>query len=137
MSRADTEDLVRRFFDALNAADHEAALALVSDDVVHDPAAGERRIGADKLRWYLADHGRRFEETVADLVVMTDGSGARAAAEYTLRGTYRATAPGLPAATGQRFSIAAGSFLEVEDGLIARLTTRLDAQALAAALARG
>jgi steroid delta-isomerase-like uncharacterized protein len=137
MSRADTEDLVRRFFDALNAADHEAALALVSDDVVHDPAAGERRIGADKLRWYLADHGRRFEETVADLVVMTDGSGARAAAEYTLRGAYRATAPGLPAATGQHFSISAGSFLEVEDGLIARLTTRLDAQALAAALAHG
>lgn len=135
MSRAGTEDLVKRFFAALNAADHAAALALVSDDVVHDPATGGRRIGADDLRWFLADHGRRFEETVADLVVMSDPTGARAAAEYTLRGIYRATAPGLPAATGQRYSVAAGSFIEIEDGLIARLTTRLDAQALAAALA--
>jgi len=137
MKRADTEDLVKRFFAALDAADHEAALALVSDDVVHDPVTGERQIGADKLRWFLADHGRRFDETMADLVVMSTPDGGRAAAEYTLRGTYRAAAPGLPPATGQRFSVAAGSFLEIEDGQIARLTTRLDAAALAAALARG
>lgn len=136
MSRADTEALVKRFFAALNAADREAALALVSDDIVHDPALGERRIGADQLHWFLADHARRFEETIADLAVMSDTDGVRAAAEYTLRGIYRAAAPGLPAATGQHFSIAAGSFLEIEDGLITRLTTRLDAQALAAALAR-
>lgn len=137
MSRTDTERLVRRFFDALNAADHDAALALVSEDIVHDPAAGERRIGADKLRWFLADHRRRFEETAADLVVMSDGSGARAAAEYTLRGVYRAAAPGLPAATGQRYAVAAGSFLEVEGGVITRLTTRLDPAAFGAALLRG
>lgn len=137
MSRADTENLVQRFFEALNAADHDTVMALVAEDVIHDPAAGGREIGADRFRWFLADHARRFDEAAADLVVMADVGGMRAAAEYTLRGTYRATAPSLPAATGQRYSVLAGSFFEVEDGLICRITTRLDAAALAATLAEG
>lgn len=137
MSRTETETLLKRFFEALNAADHDTLLAMVSGDVVHDPASGPREIGNDKFRWFLSDHARLFEETAADIAIMSDDAGGRAAAEYTLRGTYRATAPGLPAATGQRYSVAAGSFFEIDDGRIARVTTRIDADGLAGALSRG
>jgi steroid delta-isomerase-like uncharacterized protein len=40
-----------------------------------------------------------------------------------VRGTYLATAEGLPDANGQRYSLPAGIFFEIEDGLISRVTT--------------
>lgn len=111
MNRDETEALVRRFFAAFNSADHAAVLACVSDDVAHDLNQGMREIGRDKLRWYLADRASHFDERAADIAVMCDVAGIRAAAEYTLRGTYLADVEGFPAASGQRYSVAAGSFL--------------------------
>jgi steroid delta-isomerase-like uncharacterized protein len=40
-----------------------------------------------------------------------------------VRGTYLATAEGLPTANGQRYSLPAGIFFEIEEGLIMRVST--------------
>ena len=37
-----TQDLIQAYYDAFNAADMPAFLALLSDDVVHDINQGER-----------------------------------------------------------------------------------------------
>ncbi len=54
---------------------------------------------------------------------MVGQGGGRAAAEFTVRGTYLSTAEGLPEANGQTYSLPAGIFFEVDDGLISRVTT--------------
>jgi steroid delta-isomerase-like uncharacterized protein len=57
-----------------------------------------------------------------DLVLFADPSGTRAAAEFTVLGTYRSTDEGLPAATGQTYELPAGAFFTIQEGRIARVT---------------
>jgi len=123
MSEADTLALIRRYIDAFNAGDRDAMLACLSDDVAHDINQGERQIGKDKFRWFLGMMDRHYRERLEDVAVMVGEGGGRAAAEFTVRGTYLATAEGLPEANGQTYSLPAGIFFEVDDGLISRVTT--------------
>ena len=53
---------------------------------------------------------------------MTNESGLRAAAEFVVHGAYLATDEGLPEANGQTYVLPAGSFFEIDDGLISRVT---------------
>jgi steroid delta-isomerase-like uncharacterized protein len=65
---------------------------------------------------------RSYRERITDLVVLTEPSGARAAAEFTVHGTYLDTDEGLPPARGQRYVLAAGAFFELRDGKVARVS---------------
>ena len=123
MSEADTIALIRRYIDAFNAGDRDAMLACLSDDVAHDINEGERQIGKEKFRWFLGMMDRHYRERLEDVVVMAGQGGGRAAAEFTVHGTYLATAEGLPEANGQTYALPAGIFFEVDDGLISRVTT--------------
>ena len=123
MTADETRVLVRRYLEAFNASDHEAMLALLAEDVAHDINQGGREIGKEKFRWFNAMMSRHYEETLGDIEIMVNESGSRAAAEFTVRGTYLATAEGLPAANGQTYSLPAGIFFEIDDGLISRVTT--------------
>ena len=49
--------------------------------------------------------------------------GSRAAAEFIVSGTYLDNDEGLPEAKGQTYKLPAGSFFEIRDGKIARITT--------------
>ncbi len=119
----DTAQVVRSYLDAFNAADSEAMLALLHEDVVHDINQGRREIGREKFRWFMAEMNRHYSERLSDIVIMTSSEEGRAAAEFTVHGTYLATQEGLPEANGQSYSISAGQFFEIEDGLITRVTT--------------
>ena len=54
---------------------------------------------------------------------MVSADGSRAAAEFVVHGAYLATDTGLPPATGQTYRLPAGTFFELRDGRIARVTT--------------
>lgn len=123
MNEAESTTLIGRYIDAFNAGDRDAMLACLSDDVVHDINQGERRIGKDEFRWFLGMMDRHYRERLEDVVIMVGQGGGRAAAEFTVSGTYLSTAEGLPPATGQTYSLPAGIFFEVDDGRISRVTT--------------
>ncbi|MEO4000399.1 ketosteroid isomerase-related protein [Mesorhizobium sp. CAU 1732] len=123
MSEAETVALIERYIAAFNASDSEGMLACLSDDVAHDINQGGREIGKDAFRWFLGMMDRHYKEELSDVVVMAGQGGSRGAAEFTVRGTYLSTAEGLPEANGQTYSLAAGIFFEVDDGLISRVTT--------------
>jgi steroid delta-isomerase-like uncharacterized protein len=129
--------LIRRYIDAFNAGDRDAMLACLSDDVAHDINEGERQIGKEKFRWFLGMMDRHYRERLEDVVVMAGQGGGRAAAEFTVHGTYLATAEGLPEAKGQRYSLPAGIFFEVDDGLISRVTTYYNLAEWTAQVAKG
>lgn len=123
MSEAETVKLIERYIAAFNAGDRDAMLACLSDDVAHDINQGGREIGKDGFRWFLGMMDKHYREELSDVAIMVGRGGGRAAAEFTVRGTYLSTAEGLPEASGQTYSLPAGIFFEVDDGLISRVTT--------------
>lgn len=137
MSEAETVALIRRYIDAFNAGDREAMLACLSDDVAHDINQGGREIGKDKFRWFLGMMDRHYRERLEDVVVMAGQGGGRAAAEFTVRGTYLSTAEGLPEASGQSYSLPAGIFFDVDGGRISRVTTYYNLADWTAQVAKG
>lgn len=123
-----TEAMVRAYYAAFNAGDRAAMLGLLAEDVVHDVNQGGRRQGKEAFRAFMAQMDAAYEERLDDLVVMVEGSGTRAAAEFTVLGRYLRTEPGLPEARGQVYRLPAGSFLEVREGKIRRVTTYYNLQ---------
>ncbi|MBS0242817.1 MAG: nuclear transport factor 2 family protein [Proteobacteria bacterium] len=123
MSAAETEALLRRYYDAFNRGDTDAMLACLADDVVHDVNQGERRPGKDAFRAFSAHMSRCYRERLHDIVLMVSADGSRAAAEFNVEGAYLATDQGLPEANGQTYQLPAGTFFAVSGGLIRRVTT--------------
>lgn len=119
----DAERLIRAYYAAFDAGDRAAMLALVADDVVHDVNQGARRQGKPAFAAFMAQMDAAYEERIADLVVMVDAAGTRAAAEFAVIGRYLRTDPGLPEARGQAYRLPAGAFFAIRDGLIARVAT--------------
>lgn len=116
-----SETIIRRYYDAFNAGDAEGMLALVTDDVEHYVNEGEMRQGRDRFAEFCSHMGVSYREELRDIVILARGD--RAAAEFTVHGTYLQTDPGLPEAKGQTYILPAGSFFTLRDGKIARVTT--------------
>ena len=119
MSRA----LIQAYFDAFNAKDTDAMLACLSEDVAHHVNEGEIRVGRDKFAAFCEHMSRCYAETLTDMVIFIDDTGTRAAAEYTVNGTYLQTDGDLPEAKGQTYKLPAGSFFDIADEKITRVTT--------------
>ena len=122
----DAERLVRAYYDAFNARDRAGFLGLLCEDVVHEISQGGREVGRARFGAFMDHMDRCYRELIADLVVMTDGTGTRAAAAFMVHGTYIATDPGVPAGTppasGQRYALPAGAFFTLRDGRVARIS---------------
>ncbi|MCP4384899.1 MAG: cytosolic protein [Hyphomicrobiales bacterium] len=123
MQPSETEKLIRTYLDAFNRSDSEGILAVLGEDVIHDINQGDREIGRGKFRWFNAMMAEHYSEQLGDIAIMVSADGGRAAAEFTVRGTYLKTAKGLPPASGQTYSLPAGIFFEIDDRLISRVTT--------------
>jgi steroid delta-isomerase-like uncharacterized protein len=116
------EALIRAYYAAFNAGDAEGMLALMTDDVAHDINQGRRELGVDAFRAFLARMDAHYKEELRDIAVMVGADGRRAAAEFTVHGTYLSTDEGLPEAAGQTYTLPAGAFFEVREGRIARVS---------------
>ncbi|SHE60609.1 conserved hypothetical protein, steroid delta-isomerase-related [Ruegeria intermedia] len=114
---------IQAYFDAFNAGDVAGMLACLSDDVAHHVNEGQIRVGKEKFAEFCAHMNRCYRETLTDMVIFEAQGGTRAAAEYIVNGTYLETDAGLPAASGQSYRLPAGSFFDLKDGKITRVTT--------------
>ena len=117
-----TIELIRRYYAAFNKGDAQGMLDCLAEDVAHDINQGERQAGKAAFAAFLTHMERCYREQLADIVVMADESGSRAAAEFVVHGEYLATDEGLPEAAGQRYVLPAGAFFDVAGGLISRVT---------------
>lgn len=117
-----TRALIERYYAAFNAGDAEGMLACLSDDVAHDINQGGRVTGKPEFRAFLVHMDRCYRERLDGIVVMVAADEARAAAEFIVHGEYLATDEGLPPANGQTYTLPAGAFFEVADGMIRRVT---------------
>src|SRR6476646_5195714 len=113
-----TVRLVRAYYAAFNTQDAAGMLALLTEDVRHDINEGETQHGMEAFRAFLAHMDTHYREQAEDLVVMASGDGTRAAAEFTIHGTYLRTDDGLPDAHGQTYALPVGAFFDVRGGKI-------------------
>lgn len=113
--------VIEHYFAAFNAGDIDGMLACLSDDIAHHVNEGNIRVGKDKFRAFCEHMSESYREELTDMVIFENG--ARGAAEYVVNGTYLKTDEGLPKATGQTYKLPAGSFFDLKDGKISRVTT--------------
>ncbi|WP_080237708.1 ketosteroid isomerase-related protein [Spirosoma rigui] len=118
-----THSIATAYYDAFNRKDWPAMLALVDPNVQHDSNQGPTRMGKDIFAQFLKHMDECYDETLTDMVVMDEPTGTRVACEFVVNGTYKKTDGDLPAATGQTYTLPAGSFLTIANGLITRVTT--------------
>lgn len=123
MAAPETLALIQRYYAAFNDGDSEAMLACVSEEVAHDVNQGKRRSGKAAFREFSRHMERCYAEQLENMTIMTLADGTRAAAEFLVLGRYVETDEGLPPASGQTYRLPAGTFFEVRDGLITRVTT--------------
>lgn len=117
-----TQDIIRRYYEAFNRQDDAAMLALLGEDILHEPSQGDPRRGKALFGEFLAHMHACYREKVIDPVIMESHDGSRGAAEFALEGTYIATDEGLPEARGQAYRLRVGAFFELSDGLIRRVS---------------
>jgi len=114
--------LIQSYYAAFNAGDRAAFLALLTDDVVHDINQSAREIGKDAFNRFLDHMEDCYREQIEDIIILTEPSGMRAAAEFTVHGCYLKSDSGLPPAQGQNYVLPAGAFFTLRDGKIARIS---------------
>jgi len=123
MTAADTRKLVRNYYKAFNAGDVEGMAACLADTVEHHVNQGGIRKGKAAFSEFSAHMTRCYKERLKEIVIMVGKGGKKAAAEFVVHGKYIATDAGLPPAHGQKYVLPAGTFFDVADGLITRVTT--------------
>lgn len=115
-------EILSAYYAAFNRQDAEAMLALLADDVVHEPSQGDVRQGKQAFCDFLNHMNRCYAEQVIDPVFLESENGTRGAAEFMLEGRYLETDDGLPPASGQTYRLRVGTFFEFGDGLITRVS---------------
>jgi len=114
--------LIQDYYDAFNVQDMPTFLALLTDDVIHDINQGARETGKQAFSAFMQRMNTHYRERLTDIVILTDETGTRAAAEFVVHGEYLSTDEGLPEASGQTYVLPAGAFFEIRDGRIARIS---------------
>ena len=116
MNHTEAVSLIERYYAAFNAADGQAMLDCLAEDVTYDINQGARQQGKAAFREFLAHMDRCYIEQLTEIVIMANDAGTRAAAEFVVRGEYLATDEGLPEAAGQTYVLPAGAFFDLEAG---------------------
>lgn len=123
-----TKQLIETYYQCFNEKQFEKLLNLLDDSVVHDINQGERQVGRNSFRTFLALMDRHFDETLTDIIIFADEATGRAAAEFTCSGKYIETMPSLKTAdgplkaTGQTYRLPVGAFFTSKNGKITRVT---------------
>ncbi|MBB5350787.1 steroid delta-isomerase-like uncharacterized protein [Haloferula luteola] len=118
-----TRDQIHAYFEAFNAGDTAAMLEMVSEEVAHHVNQGGVRRGKARFAEFNAHMTKCYRELLTDVEVFVGEDPTRAAAEFVVNGEYLTTDEGLPEARGQKYVLPAGSFFELKDGRISRITT--------------
>jgi len=122
-------ELVLTYYSAFNRGDWDGMLALLADDVAHDPNQEARESGREAFAAHLARMHISYREQLRDIVVLVAPDGDRAAAEYTVHGEYLHTGEGQPPAHGQKYELPGGAFFEIREDRIARVSHFYNQQA--------
>jgi steroid delta-isomerase-like uncharacterized protein len=115
-NHAQNEQLIRRYYHAMNARDFEQVWACFTDDVVYtDAALGESFNGLSAFRTFYLEYMLPLNVSVElEMVITTDSAFALS---NRFSGKHVADLPGMPA-TGKSFSLPSATIGTIENGKI-------------------
>ena len=116
-------EIVKQYYSSFNQKDWQGMLALLHEEIRHEPNQGEARIGIEKFTEFLGMMDESYEETLTEMVFFSEPEHTRVAVEFTVNGIYKKGEEGFPEAHGQYYTLPAAAFLEVKDHKISRVTT--------------
>lgn len=116
-------ETVQTYYRHFNNRNFEGMISLLDSTIRHEPNQGAPRIGKELFREFMVNMDTSYEETLTDMVFMSEPTDSRVAVEFTVNGIYKKAEEGFPEAHGQSYVISAAAFLEVKNGLITRVTT--------------
>ena len=120
----DATETIKTYFDFFNKGNNDGMISLLHDDVVHEVNQGDTRKGLPLFKEFMKHMDTCYKENLRDIVIMANpNSKERASAEFIVEGTYLKTDKGLPEARNQKYSVRAGTFFELKNGKISRITT--------------
>ncbi|MFN8612688.1 MAG: nuclear transport factor 2 family protein [Vulcanimicrobiota bacterium] len=119
-------NLIETYYQYFNSANWEGMLSLLDEQVVHEVSQGAVQRGKAAFRDFLKHMERCYRERVSQLCVFFHED--RAAAEFWLEGEYLNTDSGLPEARGQKYQLRVGSFFEIKESLITRVSVHYNLQ---------
>lgn len=102
--------------------------ALLHAAVRHEPNQGEVRVGVENFMEFMKHMDDCYEETLTEMVFLTEPTDTRVAVEFIVNGTYKNTDGDFIEATNQTYTLPAAAFLEIKEGKIARITTYYNLQ---------
>ncbi len=117
------KELIHAYFEAFNKGRSEAMIELLDPEIEHDINQGKTQKGIDSFRAFLKHMDECYKEELKDIVIMVNEDKTRASAEFMVHGTYLKTDGSLPKARNQKYVIRAGSFFEIKNKKIKRVTT--------------
>jgi steroid delta-isomerase-like uncharacterized protein len=117
------QSTIQTYFNAFNAGDIEGMLECLDDTIAHHVNEGQVRMGKDAFRSFCLHMNQCYSENLTDMVLFSNLDESRAAAEYTVNGTYLKTDAGLPEAHSQKYKLPAGSFFSLSNNKITRVVT--------------
>jgi len=116
--------IVKDYYAAFNDKNWDGMLALVADDIRHEPNQGEPREGKELFQAFMKKMDESYEETLTNMkFYISEENDGTIAAEFTVNGLYNKAEEGLPEAEGQAYVLPAAAFLTVKDGKITRVAT--------------
>ncbi|WP_234735876.1 nuclear transport factor 2 family protein [Tellurirhabdus bombi] len=116
-------ETVQQYYNYFNQKDWNGMLSLLHPDVRHEANQGDVRIGIEKFTEFLQHMDESYEETLTDMVLLSEPTDTRIAAEFVVNGIYKKAEEGLPPAHNQTYVLPAAALLEVKEGKISRVTT--------------
>ena len=116
-------DIVKQYYSSFNQKDWQGMLALLHEEIRHEPNQGEARIGIEKFTEFLGMMDESYEETLTEMVFFSEPEHTRVAVEFTVNGIYKKGEEGFPEAHSQYYTLPAAAFLEVKEHKISRVTT--------------
>jgi steroid delta-isomerase-like uncharacterized protein len=123
MSANQSLEIVKNYFKAFNEGRTKDMLALLHPEVEHDINQGKTEVGLEAFIKFMAHMDNCYKEELKDLTYFSNENTNRVSVEFDVHGTYLKTDGSLPQARGQKYVVRAGSFLEIKDNKIKRVTT--------------
>jgi len=117
------KNIIENYYKAFNNADYQTMLSFLDESIAHEINQGSTQVGIENFKKFLAHMENCYKEHLEDIIVMDAGDGKHYSAEFIVNGEYLKTDGDLPKANGQKYKLKAGTFFEVSNNKIKRVTT--------------
>jgi len=124
MNEVSALEIVKKYFAAFNEGRTKDMLDLLHPEVQHDRNQDKTHVGLEAFIKFMAHMDACYKEELKNMTYFVSPTAShRISVEFDVHGTYLKTDGNLPEARGQKYVVPAGSFLEIKEGKIKRVTT--------------